>query len=336
MSAPLQLRSLRLGVMGCGKNARNHLAVWRQLGGIEVVGCWNRPEEEEYAAEFAELAGAAYATGDFERLAADPAIEAVYICTMQNDRVRLLEAAARHGKAVFMEKPLGLYREDFIRMREILEQHPVLFQAGYKIRFNTAVAALRRFLPAPEHVYAHVLADPWPDTAPAARPEVGGGNLYSQGVYAADAISAVAAGEPVAVQAMHVDRGGGRGTLNALYRYADGRLAALTVSDCCEAPPGVSKFMLQAVDRGRSAALTDRFTHLALRDGVLRTVWAHTFAEEGFRLENQHFFRCLRHPERRNRCPFRAGALPSAMLFAAVEAARLGREIPFDLDDFLR
>ncbi len=64
----------------------------------------------------------------------DPSINAVVICAETNLHEELVLAAAAAGKHMFVEKPLGMGRQDAGNMAEAIEAAGVLFQTGYFMR----------------------------------------------------------------------------------------------------------------------------------------------------------------------------------------------------------
>lgn len=61
----------------------------------------------------------------------DSRIQAVIICSETDRHAELVAAAAKAGKAMFVEKPLGMGAADSRRMRRAVERAGVIFQTGY-------------------------------------------------------------------------------------------------------------------------------------------------------------------------------------------------------------
>jgi predicted dehydrogenase len=64
----------------------------------------------------------------------DPSIKAVVICSETNRHAALVDAAARAGKHMFVEKPLGMGGKDAYAMAQAIERAGVVFQTGYFMR----------------------------------------------------------------------------------------------------------------------------------------------------------------------------------------------------------
>jgi predicted dehydrogenase len=103
---------------------------------VEVV--WDH--EGERARRVAESLGAR-TTDDVEQALRD--VDAVVICSETVHHARLVDAACAAGKALFVEKPLGMRAEDAERMAARIERAGVLFQTGFFMRGNPVHRYLR-------------------------------------------------------------------------------------------------------------------------------------------------------------------------------------------------
>ena len=101
---------IRAAIVGLGSWGRNLVASVQgksELIGF-VAGATRTPAK---AADFARQHGIAL-RDSYEQLLADPAIDAVVLATPHSMHTAQIVAAARAGKHVFTEKPLGLSREE--------------------------------------------------------------------------------------------------------------------------------------------------------------------------------------------------------------------------------
>lgn len=95
---------LRLGVVGAGMAAKPHaLALNALKDRIEVRGVWRR--DPAALAEFCTTYGFPAALS-LEAMLADPELDAVLILTPPNARQAIVEATAKAGKHILMEKPV--------------------------------------------------------------------------------------------------------------------------------------------------------------------------------------------------------------------------------------
>jgi predicted dehydrogenase len=101
-----------------------------------------RPAE---AADFAARHALQLST-DFDRLLADPAVEAVVLTTPHTQHVGQIVAAAAAGKAVFCEKPLALTRAEAARAIAACRRAGVVLGLGYNRRFWPSMLELERIV----------------------------------------------------------------------------------------------------------------------------------------------------------------------------------------------
>jgi predicted dehydrogenase len=97
------------------------------------------------AAEFAAQHGIRMADS-YEALLADPAIDAVVLATPHSLHETQIVAAARAGKHVFVEKPLGLDHAGARRAVAACNEAGVTVAVGYNWRFQPALREIRRLL----------------------------------------------------------------------------------------------------------------------------------------------------------------------------------------------
>lgn len=325
---------INVAFCGCGMIAHTHLEYLKQIPGVSVRACWNRQEESSLAENFKQKGQLEYCTADYRKIAEDESIDAVFICTMHNDRLRLVREFARAGKAIFMEKPLALHPHEFLAMNEILREYPVPFQAGYKIRFYSLMSKAQNELESPDFIYAHVLDSPWFADFAVSQAEIGGGHIICQGVYATEMAYLLARSEPIRVSADCSPYATGQtsGSLSAIYHFANGAIANVAVSDRGMPSDRVSKFFLTASGNGRNITLSNRFQHLA----VASSSGVNQYEAPGNGLERQllafiHALRNQQQPE----CTLIDGIRPSYMIFKALEAAATGQSVPMDLHQWL-
>lgn len=123
---------INIGLLGC---AHIHTPgfVKNILGrsNVRLKSTWdpNPARSRKYAGD----AGAsAVATAD--AILSDPDISAVIICSETNRHQELVSAAARAGKHMFVEKPLGMGAADSYAMAKAIKAAKVKFSTGYFMR----------------------------------------------------------------------------------------------------------------------------------------------------------------------------------------------------------
>ena len=96
----------------------------------------------ERAAKDAETLGASVA--DIDTILNDAAVDAVVICSETNQHLDLVKRACAAGKAMFVEKPLGMGAADAVEMADMIEESGVLFQTGFFMRGNPQLQFLKQ------------------------------------------------------------------------------------------------------------------------------------------------------------------------------------------------
>jgi len=179
------MQKIRWGVLSTAKIGIEKVipAMQRSQRG-EVTAIASR--DKARAAAAAEKLGIAKAYGSYAELFADPDIDAVYNPLPNNLHVDLTLEAARAGKPVLCEKPIGMDAADAERLRAIDGKVPVM--EGFMVRFHPqwlwareqvrsgAVGELRAI----QTFFSYTNVDPENIRN---KPETGGGALLDIGCY---------------------------------------------------------------------------------------------------------------------------------------------------------
>ena len=105
---------LNIGIIGCGKIAQvRHLPEYEQNPGAHIAGLYDLNQERAQALA-AQYGAKAYES--YEALLADPAIDAVSVCSANVSHAEIAVAALEAGKHVLCEKPMATTLEDCERM----------------------------------------------------------------------------------------------------------------------------------------------------------------------------------------------------------------------------
>ncbi|MFC7535612.1 Gfo/Idh/MocA family oxidoreductase, partial [Actinoplanes sp. GCM10030250] len=136
--------TLRVGVVGTGMIGQEHIRrLTTVLSGVKVVAVAD--VDGETAARVALAAGALVVPG--ARLAGDPEVDAVLVCSWGGTHEEYVLAALAAGKPVFCEKPLATTPAACLRIVEAEVAHGArLVQVGYMRRYDAAYRALKQEL----------------------------------------------------------------------------------------------------------------------------------------------------------------------------------------------
>ena len=111
---------LNIGVIGAGSISGAHLDAYAACPDAVLIAVCDLNEER--AQEKATKYGAAKVYTDYRELLADPAIDAVSICTWNNSHAEISIAALQAGKHVLCEKPLCRTVEEALRVEAAVER----------------------------------------------------------------------------------------------------------------------------------------------------------------------------------------------------------------------
>jgi predicted dehydrogenase len=90
--------------------------------------------------------GCSRLTSDFEEICADPGIDAVIIATPNFTHHAIATTAARHGKHVMCEKPLGLNAAEVRQMYQAGRDAQVVHMTAFTYRFAPAMRYLKHLV----------------------------------------------------------------------------------------------------------------------------------------------------------------------------------------------
>jgi myo-inositol 2-dehydrogenase / D-chiro-inositol 1-dehydrogenase len=125
-----------VGVIGVGRIGRMHAELLaRQIPGATLAAVHDADPAAAKGLGVRSFAAV-------EELLADPAVDAVAICSSTDTHADLIVAAARAGKAIFCEKPISLELAEVDRALAAVDAAGVPFQIGFNRRFDPAHQAV--------------------------------------------------------------------------------------------------------------------------------------------------------------------------------------------------
>ncbi len=138
-------QTLNVAVIGCGRIGRIHAEnLATRIPGARVASL-----ADVAGAAAKEVAGQLHvtqATTDYRELLADPAVDAVAICSSTDTHSRIIQEAAAAGKHIFCEKPIDC---DLARIHAALaavDKAGVKLQIGFNRRFDPSFAKVRELV----------------------------------------------------------------------------------------------------------------------------------------------------------------------------------------------
>jgi len=136
-------RILQIGMIGAGRIARVHArTIAYRVASAELAAVADPvPAAAQALAETYRIRRIA---PDYQSILADPAIDAVLICTPTDTHAGLIVAAAAAGKHIFCEKPVALSLAQTDAAVSAAERAGVTLQIGFNRRFDANFARVRQ------------------------------------------------------------------------------------------------------------------------------------------------------------------------------------------------
>lgn len=128
------MKKIKVAIFGTGFMGRVHTEALRRLGNIEVIGVAGSSAER--ARKFADTVSIERSTGDYRELIADPAVEAVHVCTPNSLHYEQSMAALAAGKHVLCEKPIALDAAQTRAIAAAAREAGRYVAEAYMIRFH--------------------------------------------------------------------------------------------------------------------------------------------------------------------------------------------------------
>jgi len=145
---------LRIGLFGVGHLGKFHLQNWKQIEGVEIAGFYDPSDAH---AEEVERTYGVRRFPDPESLL--DAVDAVDIVVPTQHHFELCDKALRHGRHVFVEKPMTHTIEQARTIVQLVKEAGLKFQVGHVERFNPALLSLSKYSLNPMFIEVHRLAE---------------------------------------------------------------------------------------------------------------------------------------------------------------------------------
>lgn len=137
---------LRVGVIGCGFFAQNHLAAWAAIEDVALVAVCDLDEEKAVSAKAA--FGARNAYTDAATMLAREELDFVDIATGMRSHASLVGLAAERGIPVIVQKPLAPSWEDCVAIVETCAAAGIPLMVHENTRFMRPVRRVREIIDA--------------------------------------------------------------------------------------------------------------------------------------------------------------------------------------------
>ena len=152
MSAAAQAKKIRVAVAGAGEFGRNHVRVYREIEGAELIGVYDQ-DARRAAAVAKEFQTEVFANLEELRGHADAVSVAVPTVSHGDVGCRLMEM----GLDVLVEKPMAVNLTEADALLASAKRNKRILQVGHVERFNPAVIAVEPILNRPLFFEVHRL-----------------------------------------------------------------------------------------------------------------------------------------------------------------------------------
>ena len=140
-------RRLRIGILGAGQIAQ--AAHFESCTKARNADLWAICDVADDLRERMTVThGAQRSYADYDRMLADPDVDAVIVATADAFHVRSSIRALEAGKHVLCEKPVGLTVEEVQELKRVVSQSGKVFQVGHMKRFDEGLQAAKAFVEA--------------------------------------------------------------------------------------------------------------------------------------------------------------------------------------------
>lgn len=260
LDRPLKAGPLGLAVIGAGAFAQGVLMpIVRRLPQVHIRGVVNQTGPK--ARQVGQHYGAGWCATDAQVAFDDAETNVVVIATRHHLHAEQVIAAARSGKAIFVEKPLCIREDELAAVTQAVHESGVPCMVGFNRRFAPLSLELKQrmeTLPGPTLIHYRVNAGALPPHHWINDPRIGGGRLVGEGCHFIDWMCWLIGEWPVDLQI--VGRGDGENFCLSL-QYPDQSVANLVYTSLGHADLGKERI---EVYRAGSAAILDNFQELTI------------------------------------------------------------------------
>jgi predicted dehydrogenase len=138
-------RRLRIGVLGAGQIAQAaHFESCTKAANADLYAICD--VADDLRERMVITHGAQKSYNDYDRMLADPEVDAVIIATADAFHVPASIRALEAGKHVLCEKPVGLTVEESYDLKAAISKSGKIFQVGHMKRFDAGLQAAKQFI----------------------------------------------------------------------------------------------------------------------------------------------------------------------------------------------
>jgi predicted dehydrogenase len=127
------MKKIRLGLIGAGWVANQHLEVIKEIEELQAVGITSRTRSKAEA--LANEYGIAVCADNLDQLVKDARPDALMVMVSEDQMFEVTAAAIKYGLPLFVEKPAGLLPEENRKLADQAEAAGILSMVGFNRRY---------------------------------------------------------------------------------------------------------------------------------------------------------------------------------------------------------
>ena len=137
---------INVAIIGAGGFSKSiHMPNLKKLSDIyNIYAIMSRTGANAKA--IAEQYGAKYVTTDYDEILNDSDVDMVLICTRHNIHADMAIQAMKKGKAIFVEKPMALNREEMQEVLNTVEETKAPYMVGFNRRFSKYSVETKKYI----------------------------------------------------------------------------------------------------------------------------------------------------------------------------------------------
>lgn len=288
-------RTIRFGIIGAGRIARQFCEAASRVDGVEVVAVASRTPGKAMAFAGENSLPASY--DSYERMLERDDIDAVYVATTHNFHYENMLLAIEYGKHILCEKAFVLTREQAAEVFRRAEEKGLFCMEAMWSRFLPAVRRAKEWIDAGRlgeidlaNFVIGFKADPDPEGR-MRNPKLAGGAMYDIGVYAIEIMTWLIPGQVRDVASMLTNTELGVDKVDAILLRFDNCVANLQAIMTCDVPNELNIYGTQGRIHMDNPHYADRCTLYDER-GVAEEYFCRR--DNGFEYEIAEFAGCVR------------------------------------------
>lgn len=287
-----------MGLIGAGSFARGtllpHLS---KISEVKLLGV--ATASGTTANDVARRFDLAYCTADYHELLQDEQVQAVVIATRHNLHASMVvEAVGNFAKAVFVEKPLALNKDELRQVLQVVEESSRPVMVGFNRRFAPLTEKVKEFFGpdrGPLVVQCRINAGAIPATHWIQDPEEGGGRIKGEVCHFLDLVAWLIGVSPVKISGFRINTSHqGVSTddnLTISMDFSDGSIASIVYTAIGD--PAFAKERIEVFGDGKVAVIDDFRKASFSHNGKVGNERA-AGADKGHRSELEYFIQGIR------------------------------------------